>query len=315
MLRVKMLAVGGFAALALAVWWLWSAGLSEPTVAMPGVASPAGLPELPRTGTSPGAAPAAAQALPLDIWAGVQRRPGSGGDDAMKRYYRVNTEDMAKVQRALAGGSAAEAMQAAQLLTRCADADRAVQALFETRDEQPWIFAKLGLGLGIDKMIENAQSFQRDCQVFGAATHARTGALFEQAYVGGARHAALAYLRWLQRDGAEPAAPAQIAELQRHIRREAESGDPGMLMLIALTNDPGGLGLSAADRAGFERAWQRIREADPGGDAGLVWGAFQKVLELIGDKPPQLTPEQEAQAAALAKQVFTEHQRRQRPVR
>eukprot|EP00042_Codosiga_hollandica_P060418 m.921116 g.921116 ORF g.921116 m.921116 type:complete len:332 (+) comp79124_c0_seq1:243-1238(+) len=313
-LRVKVLAVGSFAALGMVVWWLWSAGMNEPAMAMPDTAAPGALPEMQRTGTAPGPATSASQSLPRDIFEGVHQRPGSGGGDLVKRYYRVNTEDMAKVQRALAGSSAAEALQAAQLLTRCANSDRDVQGLFEARDQQPWILSKLGLGIGIDKMIENAQSLQRDCQVFNAATHARTGALFEQAYVGGASNSAPAYLRWLQRDGAEAAPPALTADLQRYIRGQAESADAATLMLIALTNDPEGLGISAVDRVGFERAWRRIHEAEQSGDVGLVWGALQKVVALIGDKPLQLTPEQEAQADALAKRVFTEHQRRQRPV-
>lgn len=316
MLRVKLLAAGAFATLGMVVWWLWSAGLNEPAMAMPVAPASGALPGMQQAGAAPGPATPASQAVPRDIFAGVHQPPGSRGDDPLKRYYRVSTEDLTKVQRALAGSSPAEALQAAQLLTRCANSDRDVQGLFEARDQQPWIFAKLGIGLGIDQMIENAQTLQRDCQVFDAAAHARAGALFEQAYVGGAAHSALSYLRWLQREGADAPPAALTAELQRQIRAEAEAADFGTLMALALTQDPQSLGLGAADKAGFERAWHRAQEADLGKEgAGKAWGPMLRVLKFFGETTPELTPAQEAQAEALAQRVFAAHERRKEALR
>lgn len=302
MLRIKSLWVLVFGGVAGLAGWLWVAGLREPApVTVRGDAPP----------PLSVAAAAGAQPASAGLSAPLARPSVPAGDPSARsvsEYFQVRPQDVTAVQLALSGGAPREALWAAQLLQRCREVDRAVSELFEARDQQPWFLAKLGLG--VEQLIEQQQAFQRGCQAFDGATLERIGRLYQRAYEGGVPNAALAQLRWLQREGVEAPAPRVVAELQQRIRAEAESAEVGTLMALSLTNDPQGLGLDAVDKAGFERAWKRIQAVELG-DEGMarIWGPLLAVVALVQDKPPALDAEQEARAEALARRIVAAHQR------
>lgn len=317
MSRISWL-VGVLATAAIAVGWLWSGDESRSASGQPRAMVPGALTASQPSGPSLRAADSAAastqQSPPV-----VPPGAADGFGEAPKSHNRVSAQDVAKVQRALAGGTPDEALNAAQLLRNCARADREVRQLFEARDQQPWFVAKLvefGIGSSLDSMIQSAQTLQRDCQVFDAAMHARTGALFEQAHAGGAAGSALSYLGWLLREGAEAPPAALKGRLQREIRAEAEAGDLVAVMSLGVTGDPESLGLSAVDRAGFERAWRLIVDGENGsGSADEFYGPMLKLLRFARDAPPELTPSQQAEAEALAQRVYAAHQASKKSLR
>lgn len=222
-------------------------------------------------------------------------------------------EALRKVQLALSGGNADDALRAALALADCVHASRVVDALFTVRDQQrdvPGVIRQMvddPSGVTHEK-IEQAQQEQRRCQVFDASTLARRGELFQKAYVGGAQGSALPYLQWLQSVDEVPDRawgkdePALVAKLQAEVRSAAESGDMTLLPVFAFADVDAErqLGITPMQRQAFKEAWLLLlADGVPGGSVAQL----RKDLDAQFATPAPLTAAQQSEADALTKRV------------
>jgi hypothetical protein len=221
-------------------------------------------------------------------------------------------ESLRKVQLGLNGGTAEDALVAARTLQLCAMMSKAPEALFAVRDQPDLMPANVKKALremGAEDRVSNetiarAQNDQRRCQVFDAATLARSGELLQKAYDGKAAGAAMAYLQSLQYPDAKAKAdPALIAKLQADVRRAADAGDPDTLMSFAMTvgETARDLGITMTQRNAYQNAWLQIQEERYPGSSK----AMKKTMDALSLMMPStpLTAAQQAEADALAKQV------------
>ncbi|HEY8880594.1 MAG TPA: hypothetical protein VIN03_23690 [Roseateles sp.] len=225
----------------------------------------------------------------------------------------VPGEALRKVQLALNGGSAVDALRAAHVLADCAQASQVVDALFTVRDQRrevPDAVRQIVDDPGgvTQEKIEQAQHEQRRCQVFDAGTLARRGELFQKAYEGGAQGSALSYLQWLQSPddlsgrAGRKGDPALLARLQAEVRSAAESGDMSVLPVLAFaTGDTGRqLGISPTQQQAFKEAWLLVLvDGVPGNVAQL-----RKAIDAQFAPSAPLTSAQQSEADALTKRVF-----------
>lgn len=221
-------------------------------------------------------------------------------------------EALRRVQLALHGGSADDALRAAHALADCAHASRVVDALFAVRDQQRDVPAVVRQRVDdprsvTPEMIEQAQQEQRRCQVFDAPTLARRGELLQKAHEGGAQGAALPYLQWLQTAddlsgrarGKED--PALVAKLQAELRLAAEAGDMAVLPVMAFAGGEAGrqLGITPVQHQAFKEAWLLVLvDGVPANAAQL-----RKNLDAQFGPSAALTAVQQSEADALTKRV------------
>jgi hypothetical protein len=222
------------------------------------------------------------------------------------------TESLRKVQLGLNGGTAEDALKAAQTLQHCSMMSKAPEALFALRDQPDLMPANVKKALkdmggeeGVsNETITNAQRDQRRCQVFDAATLARSGELLQKAYDGKAPGAAMAYLQSLQAPDAKGKAdPALIAKLQADVRQAAQAGDPDTLMSLAMASGDMalGMGITPTQRSGYRNAYVQIQdERMPG--MGKTMGEIVDAVSQMNPSGP-LTAAQQREADALTKQV------------
>ncbi|WP_457393271.1 hypothetical protein [Roseateles sp. P5_E1] len=222
------------------------------------------------------------------------------------------TESLRKVQLGLNGGTAEDALKAAQTLQHCSMMSKVPEALFALRDQPDLMPANVKKALkdmggeeGVsNETITNAQREQRRCQVFDAATLARSGELLQKAYEGGAAGAAMAYLQSLESPDAKGKAdPALLARLQADVRKAALAGDRNTLMSFAMASGDMArdLGITPTQRSGYKNAYLQITEEQiPGMAKGM-----EKVIDAVSQMNPSapLTAAQQREADALAKQV------------
>ena len=199
----------------------------------------------PQSGAAPAAVDASrpvAVAPPPALAAPSAALPGAS-TPAGWRMPPVETaaESLRKVQVALAGGTAQEALNGAVELESCVHADQMANALMQSREamaqlppEVKKMFEKIPPPSA--EMIARAQADQRRCQVFDAATLARRGELYQKACEGGAEGAALSYLQWIKSDDGpkDKADPALIGRLQAAVRADAKAGSFGALASLSL---------------------------------------------------------------------------------
>lgn len=178
-----------------------------------------------------------------------------------------------RIQRALDQGSATEAFQAAQDLSRCRDIDRHVKGVFAARDADKdpkraaaWL-----------KTIDWVQTEQRRCQTVTPALDALKRPLLLKAAQLGALGAAASYAADLTPQDAVPAVIVQA------LQRDAEAGDELALMSLAAT--PARWGLSEEDAALYREAWRQTAAKDPQRQRGFG----EMLQELLGTEPPLST--------------------------
>ncbi|KQW49778.1 hypothetical protein ASD88_25005 [Pelomonas sp. Root662] len=222
------------------------------------------------------------------------------------------TESLRKVQLGLNGGTAEDALTAARTLQHCAMMAKAPEALFSVRDQpelMPANVRKAIKDMGGEERVSNetlarAQSEQRRCQVFDAATMARSGELFQKAHDGKAAGAAMAYLQSLQAPDAKGKAdPALIASLQANVRKAADAGDPDTLMPLAMASGDlaRDLGITPIQRNAYRNAYVQIQdERMPG-----MGKAMAKIIDAVAQmgSPAPLTAVQQREADALTTQI------------
>lgn len=302
-----------FAAIVLAgggaVAWLHG---DKPASGAP-AATPAAALELPAATAEAASTTAVGLAVPASSAVAASGMAASGKPAAAARPPEESpAETLRQVQLALSGGSPEDALKAAQTLRHCATMSRAPEALFAVRDQpdlMPANVKKAIKEMGGDDGVSNetiaqAQRDQRRCQVFDAATLARSGELLQKAYEGKAPGAALAYLQSLQSPEAKDKAdPALIARLQADVRQAAQAGDPNTLMSLAMASGDMArdLGITPAQRSGYRNAYVQIQdELVPGLGKGMV-----KVIDAVALMNPTapLTAAQQREADALTTQV------------
>jgi len=292
-----------------AVAWLQG---GKPATDAP-VALPASAPHLPAMPADP--ASAAIAGLPAPASAA---RPAASGVTApgmpaaaQRSAQESPAETLRKVQLALHGGSPEDALKAAQTLQHCSAMAKAPEALFAVRDQPDLLppsvkkmLKDMGGGDVTNEQIAHAQDEQRRCQVFDAATLARSDELLLKAYGGKAAGSAMVYLQSLQRPGATTNAdPALVARLQADVRQAAQAGDPNTLMSLAMASGDmaRGLGITSTQRSGYRNAYVQIQdELMPGLGKAMV-----KVIDAVSLMNPSapLTAAQQREADALAAQV------------
>ncbi len=174
-----------------------------------------------------------------------------------------------RIQRALDQGSATDAFQAAQDISRCRDIDRHVKGVFAARDadKDPRRAA------GWLKTIDWVQTEQRRCQTLTPAVSALKRPLLLKAAQNGALGAAASYAADLTPQ--EPV-PALIVEA---LKRDAEAGDELALMSLAAT--PVRWGLGEEDAALYREAWRQTAAKDPQRQQGFG----QMLQDLLGAAP------------------------------
>ncbi|MFG6432953.1 hypothetical protein [Roseateles sp. LYH14W] len=222
------------------------------------------------------------------------------------------TESLRKVQLGLHGGTAEDALIAARTLQHCAMMSKAPEGLFAVRDQPDMVPANVRKAIkdmGGEERVSNetiarAQSDQRRCQVFDAATLARSGELLQKAYDGKAAGAAMAYLQSLQaHDAKGEADPALIARLQADVRQTAQAGDPDTLMSLAMAsgNLARDLGITPIQRSGYRNAYVQIQDERIPGMGTAMAKIIDAVAQMNSSAP--LTTTQQREADALAKQL------------
>ena len=222
------------------------------------------------------------------------------------------TESLRKVQLGLNGGTAEDALKAAQTLQHCSMMSKAPEALFAVRDQPDLMPANVKKALkdmggeeGVsNEQIANAQREQRRCQVFDAATLARSGELLQKAYEGGAAGAAMAYLQSLQSPDAKGKAdPALIGKLQHDVFVAAATGDPDTLMSLVMASGDlaRDLGITPTHRSGYKNAYLQIQEERMPGMAKVM----EKIIDAVSqmNPPAPLTATQQREANLLTKAV------------
>lgn len=229
-------------------------------------------------------------------------------------------ESLRKVQVALAGGTAQEALYGAAELESCAHADQMANALMQSREtiallppEAKKVFEKIPPPSA--EMIARAQSDQRRCQVFDAATLARRGELYQKAYEGGAEGAALPYLNWLKSDDGprDKAEAALIDRVQAAVRADANAADFGTLASFAFGGNytAAHVGASPVEAQAYREAYFRIGDETSPSGPGSTRAQVDKIL-VFGPKPAPLTQQQQHEADALAGRVVDAWHRRAR---
>ena len=228
-------------------------------------------------------------------------------------------ESLRKVQIALAGGTAQEALTGALELESCAHADRTAGALMQfdvLKSMMPDVVKKMldGFPSPSAEIVARAQADQRRCQVFDAGTLARRRELYEKAYEGGAEGSAQPYLAWLQsEDGSKDGADrALIGRLQASIRADANAANLATLATFAY-----GGSYTATQSAADPVEAQAYREAyfrivDETSTASAARAQVDTIVAM-GLKPPSLTPEQQRDADLLTGRIVNAWHRRARP--
>lgn len=236
--------------------------------------------------------------------------PQSVGGDVGRDLVR-------EIQDALAQGTPAGALTAAELIDRCLQADQKVAELFEAMGQHSFqdVLVRKMLGLfGLDerRLMDHMQREQRNCQGLDAQTRAMRPALLKQALDAGTEGAALRYLEWLVQTQGANADPAQLQTLRQAIRREADSGSMGAI--YALGSDKLPLGLTPETRQAGLRAIDLIEQSWAKDD--MRAGFIKPVLalrQLFGgpQADPSLTREQLQAAEQQAQRLFEAYQRRE----
>lgn len=222
-----------------------------------------------------------------------------------------------EIQDALALGTPAGALTAAELIGRCLGADRRVTELFEAQSQQIFqgVLAKKMLSLfGVDeqRLIEHMQKEQRNCQGLDAQTRSMRPALLQRALDARVEGAPLRYLEWLVETQGDKTDPAQLQVLRQRIRDEADAGS--MVAMYALASEKLPLAVSAEARHSYLRATDHIEESWVKDDA--MAGFLKPVLamrQLLGGRgaDPSLTPEQLQVAEQQALRLFEAYRRRE----
>jgi hypothetical protein len=314
-------AAGALALLVLAGggWWLQRAAGAPPA---PPVASTTGAPAAPRAEAPaepavapPPAAASVAAALP----AASAAAPPPARGTSLPLPMGSPADELRKVQQALNGTATAQQMlEAATMLSLCPHADRIVESTFKSRDQPTPEAQQLEKAAGInkDQQIAWQQDLQRRCQVFDAATLARSGELFRKAHEGGAKNSALPYLQSLTGHGKPPVSPELLATLQREVRQTAEDGDFTTLLMYAHSFDPAPLGATPLQRQAYKEALFRIQREQSGEAMEKASRASTESLEKTMAQwipaPPPLSAEQQREADALTKQIVDNWRRGQR---
>lgn len=256
----RLTGVLGIAGLALLV------GIAGPRLLDRTPAPIAPMPQAPEAPAKPSAVPAPAP-VPQ-----VERRDATPmAPPAASSTPEIGAEGYApRIQHALDQGSATDAFQAAQDISRCRDIDRHVKGVFAARDadQDPRRAA------GWLKTIDWVQTEQRRCQTVTPAVSALKRPLLLKAAQNGALGAAASYAADLTPQ--EPV-PAVIVEA---LKRDAEAGDALALMSLAAT--PARWGLGEEDAALYREAWRQTAAKDPQRQQG-----FGQMLQgLLGSEPP-----------------------------
>ena len=250
--------------------------------------------------------PPASTAAPTPVAQPPLPLPTGSLDDALR-----------KAQRTLDGpATPKEMLEAATVLLACQGADLASEALYKERDEPSPLGQQLQKipGFSATELIKQQQDFQRRCQVFDAATLARRGELLKGAYEGGAKDSALPYLQWLI-ESKQEVDPGLHGKLQREARQTVEEGNLMALMLYSHAFNPAPFGITEVQRQAYKEALFRIN----GETSGAAWEKAsrasmdntEKMMVQWGALPPPLSPEQQREADALAKQVVDAWRTRQ----
>jgi hypothetical protein len=227
-------------------------------------------------------------------------------------------EAMREVQWALNGtGTPQQMLDAAMTLSSCGHADEMVASAERMRDqplspENRELQKAVGEATGMPPYdpLPWAQEMQRRCREFDAATLARSGELLRKAWEGGAEHAALGYLQWLNRDGRQQGTPELRARLQGEARQSAEAGDFQALMAYSYAFDPAPLGATPLQRQAYKEALFRIQKEQSGEAMEQASRASMASLEKL-TRTPELSAEQQREADAMAARVVDAWRRRQ----
>jgi hypothetical protein len=300
-----------------AAWLAMHRAPSAPVMAVGPEASP---PPAASGASAPAAPPAPIAAASVAPVVPVVPVPARAASAPRMPAVDSAAESLRKVQIALSGGSAQDALMAAQTLEACAHADKMANDLIQSRDAAKWLQPEVRKLLGplppvSDDMIARAQSEQRRCQVFDAATLGSRGELFRKAYEGGAPGSAMFYLASLMPPGSqERPDPALIARLQAGVRADAQAADPAALTWLVY----GGrytaqvAGVDAMQMQAYRDAYLRITaEVAPGQAASISETLSRGPMQGATDRP--LTARQQQEAQALAQQILDAWHRRLHP--
>ncbi len=308
MLRVKVFLFGFAAVLGAAIWWLWSAAVSEPPMAAADIQKAAiDVPELRSEPAARGASGAPARAAAPTRAAVL---PPAAGVPWSDLTHRVRT--------AIADGSPQNALVAANLIERCAAADRRVDELFALRDAQvakPAFFTAMLSAFGLDDsgLIEQAQREQRNCQGLDAQTRALQPALLQRAFDAGVEGAAVSYGSWLEDNHRLGENAALLASLRARVRSDADAGDIGSVLSLAWNGDSERHALEPQAQQAYRLALKRIQAAELD-DAANSWIAkpVKLMLEFVDNDLPPLTlsPAQMQAAEQQAQRIFDTYKRR-----
>lgn len=257
-----------------------------------------------------GGSPAIADAVPTatgDADAAILKIPAN---DKGRDFVR-------EVQEALAPGTPAGALAAAELIGRCLEADRRVADLFEGQNQQAFqdVLMKKVFGLfGFDEktLIEHAQREQRNCQGLDAQTRAMRPALLQKALDARTEGAALRYLEWAVETQGAKADPAQLQDLRSTIRSEADAGSINAIYALASEKLP--MTLSPDARHAYARATDLIEDSWAQDETmGQIAKPLLAMRQLFGSREvdPSLTREQLQVAEAQARRLFEAYKRRE----
>ena len=299
---LALTAVAGVAAVAAAGWFATrtppAAAPAPPSTATPVVAdaAPAATPSQPIALASSAPGPATPAIAP-------------GASAPFMPPVESAAESLRKVQVALAGGTAQDALNAALTLESCAHADTMANALMQGREslaQAPPEIKKMADAFPVSgAMRDKALADQRRCQVFDAATLERRGELYQKAFEGGASGSATSYLMWLKGDGAKDKPdPDLVGRVQAAVRADAKAADLGTLATFAYSGAYSAeqAAASPVEAQAYKEAYFRIvDETTPGGGASSR-DMVAKLSAFMG-KPAALTPGQQREADALAGQV------------
>lgn len=303
------------------LYWRYDAGGTPPAAASPTLAvapgSPDSIPTQPPAAAAAHAASSAASAAQAVGWPAP--RPSLPPED-------TPAEALQKVQQALSNGSPQETLHAAYTLSACASLASVSEKLaaaglagLNAQDLRHYVPPELekkleSMGAYKKETAEVAERQQRRCQVFDAATLARRGELFKQAYEGDPQGAAKAYLSHLTLDNPQGKAdPQLLASLRADARRAAESGDLANLAGWAFGGDTTAqqMGFSLVETRAYREAYHLILdEGLPGNSADARKLAAQ--MEKFGSPPATLSAEQQREVDALAQRILEAYRQRWR---
>lgn len=183
-----------------------------------------------------------------------------------------------RVQRALEQGTASEALQAAQDISRCRDVDADVARVYAQRDAEK----DPRRASGWLKTIDWLQAEQRKCQTLTPTLNAQKLPLLLKAAQGGAEGAAASYAA--EQSPLEPVPATIVSALQR----DAEAGHD--LSLLALASTPTRWGLTDEDTKVYREAWRLTAARDPQRQQGIGQGLKQ----LLSGEPLSTSPRVQA---------------------